>query len=104
MTDDEVRAVAAAVKTLLDQRDITLRTELADTRATCEALHAEVQELRAKVAVLPSAMREDSASLMRTVGDKLGAALPAAVEAAAGRIFERRAAELEQRAMPGATQ
>jgi hypothetical protein len=102
MNDDEIRAMAAAVKDLLDQRDITLRTELADMRATCEALQTEVQDLRVKVAVLPGEVHAASARMMTSIGASLGNALPDAVSRAADRIFERRmatthAAAVEQR-------
>jgi hypothetical protein len=104
MSDDEIKGMAAAVKNLLDARDLTTRAEMADLRSTCESLQAELQDLRAKMTVLPSALREQTGDLMRAVADKLGDALPPAIESAAMRIFERRAAELSQRAEPGATQ
>jgi uncharacterized protein YlxW (UPF0749 family) len=107
MSDDEIKAMATAVKDLLDQRDVTLRTQLADMRATCEALQTEVQALRVKVAVLPSEAHAAAARMVQTLGASLGAALPDAVGRAADRVFERRmattrAAELEHAAPTGA--
>jgi hypothetical protein len=92
LSDSEVGALAAAVKDLLDQRDITLRTQLADMRATCEALQTEVQELRVKVAVLPGEVHAASARMMTSIGASLGNALPDAVSRAAERVVERRMA------------
>jgi hypothetical protein len=108
MTDDEIAAIAAATKALFDQRDLTMRTELASMRATVEALETEVRDLRAIVAALPAETHSATMRLVSTLGASLGNALPSAVQAAAERTFERmvttRAAELEQRAMTGAAQ
>jgi uncharacterized protein YlxW (UPF0749 family) len=76
MNDDQIQALAAAVREMLDARDIQQRTQVADLRATVEALQSEVQDLRAKVAVLPAEMHAASARMVQTLGASLGAACP----------------------------
>lgn len=97
MTDDQIRAIASATKALFDQRDLTMRTELASMRATVEALETEVRDLRANVKALPVEMHSSTMRMVATMGEKLGAELPAAVRDAAERHLVRLTV---QRAMP----
>jgi hypothetical protein len=59
------------------------------TRATCEALQAELRDLRATVKAMPSEMHSSTARMVTTSGASLGDALPDAVRAAAERHVER---------------
>jgi hypothetical protein len=89
VTDQEISAMAHAVRDLLDQRDIGLKAQLADARASVEALQTELQELRAKVAVLPGQMSDIAQRMVQTIGTSLGDALPGAVQLAAERTYRR---------------
>ena len=97
MTDDEIKALASATKAMFDQRDLTMRTELASMRASVEALETEVRDLRAQVKCMPAEMHSSAMRMVSTLGASLGAALPDAVRSAAQQHVERM---LTTRAMP----
>lgn len=97
MTDQEIASMAQAVRSLLDERDIALRMELASMRSALEESQAEVQTLRAKVAVLPSELHASTVSTVKTIIGPLAAAIPGAVQASAERQFLKMAME---RGMP----
>ena len=97
MTDAEIKSVADAVRGLLDERDVALRMELASLRGTLEEMQTEAQDLRSKMAVLPSTMHAATLATVKAVVTPLAAALPGAVQSAAERHLERM---LTTRAMP----
>ena len=44
MEDSEIAAIAAATKALFDQRDLTMRAEMASMRATVDSMEAEMRD------------------------------------------------------------
>jgi hypothetical protein len=91
LSDQELAALAAATKSLLDSHNLTARAEMAALRASVEALETELREVRATVKVLPGEVHASAASMVQTLGANLGNALPEAVRAAAERHFMKMA-------------
>lgn len=100
MTDDEITSLAGAVKSLLDQRDVALRTELAAARADVEALRGDLQLEKALAAEHRKAEAASRTRLFVQIADSIGEAVSPRLQQ-----LQQRTAALEQRGMaPGATQ
>jgi len=95
MTDQEVSALVAAVRTVVDEQTLAVRAQVASLSAAVDELRTEVQSLRGA--------DERAEKLLNAFARQASEALPLAVAGAVDRhnkTLATRVAVLEQRAMP----
>jgi hypothetical protein len=97
MTDADLSALAAATKAMFDARDLTMRVEMAELRASVASMETELRDVRAESKTMRTDAHAFTMRAIATLGTTLSAALPAAVREAAERHIVRLAV---QRAMP----
>lgn len=98
MTDSEIAALVAAVRTVVDEQSLAVRAQVASLGAAVEAMRTEVARLRG------ADVRAER--MLHSFAEQAGQALPVAVAQAVQRGSTTLAARvdvLEQRAAPTAS-